>query len=544
MGAKSSEARLEEEGLNTELYARLHVSPSASAEEIRKAFLYWSAVAHPDKHLDPQLKDAATENFRQIVEAYDILTDPDKRQIYDIYGMEGLSSGLEVGPHLKKAEEIKEELEKLKRRKEHEKVLAQSPASVRLFATLSLPEYLAGGSIMNRMQMYSGVQSHLSKSNTLSISGNFAVSGNTGIGSANAVLTHRISSVTQVDFLATAGLRSVIGLQASRQLSSHSKATSGFTVSLRDGSINLSNAWTRQLSETSIGNIELVLGTESSISVEWKKKEEKTAAAGLLKLGTNSFGASANYTYHFSRRSHCRVAGNIGSTLDFEIGGGRKISDSSMVRVVYSIGIEGITWRFELHKGGQKLLIPVLLSHELNPFVATGALMIPSSLYFLVKKFILKPYYLRRERQKAIKEKEKCLDQIRKAREAAKKAQKLLENASNRKKNNEVEKDGLVITKAIYGNIQAAQGRDEHFEVNDDATSLVLDVTLPLNFLVTNSQLELHKGIKKSGLMGFCDPCPGEPKQLLVEYTFKGQNYKVLVDDYDLLRIPQSMHRI
>jgi Domain of unknown function (DUF3395) len=40
--------------------------------------------------------------------------------------------------------------------------------------------------------------------------------------------------------------------------------------------------------------------------------------------------------------------------------------------------------------------------------------------------------------------------------------------------------------------------------------------------------LQLHEGIKKSGIMGFCDPCPGEPKQLLVEYTFNGQNYKVI----------------
>lgn len=30
--------------------------------------------------------------------------------------------------------------------------------------------------------------------------------------------------------------------------------------------------------------------------------------------------------------------------------------------------------------------------------------------------------------------------------------------------------------------------------------------------------------------MGFCDPCPGEPKQLLVEYMFSGQKYRVFVD--------------
>jgi len=39
--------------------------------------------------------------------------------------------------------------------------------------------------------------------------------------------------------------------------------------------------------------------------------------------------------------------------------------------------------------------------------------------------------------------------------------------------------------------------------------------------------LQLHEGIKKSGIMGFYDPCPGDPKLLLVEYTFHGRKYKV-----------------
>lgn len=96
------------------------------------------------------MKDAATENFRQIVEAYDVLNNEEKRQIYDIYGMEGLKSGLELGPHLNKVEELKEQLEKLKRRKEQEKVLAHGPASMTLVAKLSLPSYLDGHGIIRR----------------------------------------------------------------------------------------------------------------------------------------------------------------------------------------------------------------------------------------------------------------------------------------------------------------------------------------------------------------------------------------------------------
>jgi len=39
------------------------------------------------------------------------------------------------------------------------------------------------------------------------------------------------------------------------QLSSHSTATMGIAMSLKDGSLNLSNSWTRQLSETATGNV-------------------------------------------------------------------------------------------------------------------------------------------------------------------------------------------------------------------------------------------------------------------------------------------------
>ena len=47
--------------------------------------------------------------------------------------------------------------------------------------------------------------------------------------------------------------------------------------------------------------------------------------------------------------------------------------------------------------------------------------------------------------------------------------------------------------------------------------------------LVVYLSMQLHDGVKKSGIMGFCDPCPGEPKQLHVEYTYRGERYEVLL---------------
>lgn len=94
------------------------------------------------------MKEIATENFQRICEAYEILSDENKRQIYDIYGMEGIMSGLELGPKLNKVEELKEELERIRRMKEQEKTLAHLRPSGMMLASLSLPQFLEGDGIM------------------------------------------------------------------------------------------------------------------------------------------------------------------------------------------------------------------------------------------------------------------------------------------------------------------------------------------------------------------------------------------------------------
>lgn len=531
---------------NKELYALLNISPESSTEEIRKAYRQWAQVYHPDKYQAPQMKDIATENFQRICEAYEILSDETKRQIYDIYGMEGLTAGLELGPNLNKADEIKEELERLRREKEKEK-LAHIRSAGRIVAQLSLPQFLEGEGIMKGMAMESEAHSQLSKKNAIGIGGNLAVNGNQGGGDASIVFRHQMSSFSSLEFMGSVGMRAMIGVQTSRHLSQHTTSSMGLAMSLKDGSIDLSNIWTRQLSATTKGHIQLSLGSESSVSVGWKKKEQKLSAAGQIKIGTGSFGASAHYTHHFSSKSHGCISGIFGSTaLQLEVGGGRKISEFSTVRMLYTIGFQGVFWKFELHRGGQKLIVPILLSWHLSPLFATGAFIIPASFYFILKKYVVKPYYLKREKMKALENAEKTFTMVQEAKAAAKKAQQLLQIVANRKRNKQVETDGLVVTLALYGSCKAlsSQSKDTE-EMGDDEASQILDVTLPLNFLVNDAgQLKLHEGVKKSGIMGFCDPCPGEPKQLYVEYIFHGSKFEVSVDDYAELFIPQEAHRI
>lgn len=66
------------------------------------------------------------------------------------------------------------------------------------------------------MEMSSEVELPLSKQNTVVVGGDLAVNGSNGTGTASTVLRHQLSSVSSIEFMATAGLRSLIGMQTSR----------------------------------------------------------------------------------------------------------------------------------------------------------------------------------------------------------------------------------------------------------------------------------------------------------------------------------------
>ena len=71
-------------------YQRLGVEQGASGAEIKKAFRRVARELHPDvnRH-DPE----AEEKFKRAAEAYEVLSDPERRRVYDAYGEEGLRTG-------------------------------------------------------------------------------------------------------------------------------------------------------------------------------------------------------------------------------------------------------------------------------------------------------------------------------------------------------------------------------------------------------------------------------------------------------------------
>lgn len=72
-----------------EYYKTLELQRDATAQEIKQAFRKLSKVYHPDRNPGDQVKAA---RFVEINTAYEVLSDQEKRQIYDIHGEEGLSN--------------------------------------------------------------------------------------------------------------------------------------------------------------------------------------------------------------------------------------------------------------------------------------------------------------------------------------------------------------------------------------------------------------------------------------------------------------------
>lgn len=79
--------------MGKDYYKTLGLQKGATEDELKKAYRKMALKYHPDKNKSP----GAEDKFKEIAEAYEVLNDPKKREIYDKYGEEGLKGGMGGG---------------------------------------------------------------------------------------------------------------------------------------------------------------------------------------------------------------------------------------------------------------------------------------------------------------------------------------------------------------------------------------------------------------------------------------------------------------
>lgn len=79
----------------SDYYETLGIPRDASAEQIKKAYRKLAMEHHPDRNRG---SEEASERFKQLSEAYEVLRDPNRRARYDRFGKEGVAGGRGGGP--------------------------------------------------------------------------------------------------------------------------------------------------------------------------------------------------------------------------------------------------------------------------------------------------------------------------------------------------------------------------------------------------------------------------------------------------------------
>ncbi|KAF8329564.1 uncharacterized protein EI90DRAFT_1411111 [Cantharellus anzutake] len=97
-------------------YALLNVPRDASTDLIKEKYRQLAILLHPDKQHDEHRRATANDRFQRLKRAYEVLSDPHLRAVYDALGEEGIRYAGEISRKYKSAEEIIAGIERLARK--------------------------------------------------------------------------------------------------------------------------------------------------------------------------------------------------------------------------------------------------------------------------------------------------------------------------------------------------------------------------------------------------------------------------------------------
>ncbi|KAM7099772.1 dnaJ homolog subfamily C member 11 isoform 1-T1 [Molossus nigricans] len=549
----------EEELDNEDYYSLLNVRREASPEELKAAYRRLCMLYHPDKHRDPELKSQADRLFNLVHQAYEVLSDPQTRAIYDIYGKRGLEmEGWEVVERRRTPAEIREEFERLQREREERRLQQRTnpkgTISVGIDATDLFDRYeeeyedVSGSGFpqieINKMHISQSIEAPLTATDTAILSGSLSTQNGNGGGSINFAL-RRVTSAKgwgELEFGAGDLQGPLFGLKLFRNLTPRCFVTTNCALQFSSRGIRpgLTTVLARNLDKNTVGYLQWRWGIQSAMNTSIVRDTKTSHFTVALQLGVPHSFALVSYQHKFQDDEQTRVKGSLkagffGTVVEY--GAERKISRHSVLGAAVSIGVpQGVSLKVKLNRASQTYFFPIHLTDQLLPSAVFYATVGPLVVYFAMHRLVIRPY-LRAQKEKELeKQRESTATDILQKKQEAEAAVRLMQESVRRIIEAEESRMGLIIVNAWYGKFVNDKSRK-----NEKVK--VIDVTVPLQCLVKDSKLILTEA-SKAGLPGFYDPCVGEEKNLKVLYQFRGVLHQVMALDSEALRIPKQSHRI
>ncbi|ORZ30196.1 hypothetical protein BCR44DRAFT_55847 [Catenaria anguillulae PL171] len=612
-------------------YAVLNVAKTASPDDIKDSFKALCRTFHPDKHVDSHLKAAAQRQFIIVQRAYDVLSDPVKRTLYDLYGPEcpelaaassstypnpsssgsgSTDNSMQVGHVLKTPDEIRKEYEERIRREHMAKleslIRQRGDVTIALDATPALfpqafdppaPRQVAVSSLQVKYSTDTPVNDTL----VFGLSGRMVTQDSRGVGSVKAHVRKVISRTTSGDI--SINLLSPHSVTAKMHHVLDEKTDTSIDTDLHWSRPTLPPTATIQLTRRVIPNYPIYgfarfysghysIGNwgKGSLATQITRAAQGQAARKLAisKDSVTSLQAGFQWNHSATTISNVTIQSSLFElvgvlrhvrklplpntplaarpTLELNLQGDARTGAMGFSwKLAHKLGEHlrvglgtaatsgvGIVTTLELGYLGQRLILPISLYPELNLVAFAAASAVPLLSAAAAWVAVLEPRRKRILAAKlaAAKERARDLFAARRAESlAAAQAQYPTVVTKYARERDASNGGGLIILQALYGKVRAAAAASGQLpppagilHLKPSEAEGVLDVSIPVFALVTNSALKIEAGVSKAGLIGFWDPAPWEDKQLLVTYVFRGVYRQVIVEDDAALALPLRNH--
>ncbi|KAH9171068.1 hypothetical protein EDB89DRAFT_1192482 [Lactarius sanguifluus] len=589
------------------LYSVLNLPDTASAEDVRERYKALSVLFHPDKQREERTKDTASKRFLEIQKAYEVLSDPFSRTVYDIYGFEGTHMKWPPELRSKPRDELVNILNRSKLELEAQRTedLVRSQGRVvigvnasSLFSNIehvdSAPMHKCfhgwygrlHGIRVSSFALRHSFQREIDDKTRLILTTR-APSGKFGTGSLLGTVKHQYSP--RLSFEATASLlRAHFVMMKARyqnEAGTYVLQTS-LSPSFEPAFPPITITHSRRLFKDSMTQGVLIchMGIQPHFSVNivsphrfgaksdplyFDREEPQTKLGSWSGFGTGVRQWSCGITLAGMGTSLRAEWGLVLPELMAQASLGLQLSlagpgwmvtgawgdEQAGITTTVSFNAAGVDLTLNLSYLGQRLVLPIVLAENGNAPLAYLVTSLPSAAFLLAYQFILKP---RRRKQRA--------EFYRQARK------ELLEEKSNIHR--EIEETTLLLRETARRHTQAEKIKEGMFmrlivrvaelinrnrpceglvvleasygptDPDPEARALVVDVTVAIQALVHKSQLYIPGHRSKSGLQGFYDPVPSCAKCLRIRYTFGGRMHYCEIPDYKPVVLPLGDHLV